>query len=88
MPCLSATKLSWFPLCINWPSSNPGKPAQNAYIERFNRTFREAVLDVDWFMSLLEAKEIAEDWMEDYNTMRPHEALRGLTPYQYEGIKP
>ena len=66
----------------------PGKPAQNAYIERFNRTFREAVLDANWFTSLLEAKEIAEDWMVDYNTMRPHEALRGLTPYQYEGIKP
>lgn len=65
----------------------PGKPAQNAYIERFNRTFREAVLDANWFTSLQEARAIAEDWMEDYNTIRPHEALRGLTPYQYEGIK-
>ena len=64
----------------------PGKPAQNAYIERFNRTFREAVLDAYWFTSLQEARDIAEDWMEDYNSIRPHEALLGLPPYQYAGI--
>ena len=58
----------------------PGKPAQNAYIERFNRTFREAVLNANWFTTLQEARDIAEDWMEDYNTMRPHEALQGLPP--------
>lgn len=61
----------------------PGKPAQNAYIERFNRTFREAVLDAYLFSSIQEVRDIAEEWLEDYNAIRPHEALDGLPPYQY-----
>ena len=61
----------------------PGKPAQNAFIERFNRTFREDVLDPYLFTSLREAREITEVWVEEYNAIRPHEALGNLPPYQY-----
>ena len=61
----------------------PGKPAQNAYIERFNRTYREEVLNAYSFDDLKEVRYITERWLEDYNTIRPHEALQGLPPRQF-----
>ena len=61
----------------------PGKPAQNAYIERFNRTFREDVLDAYLFDNLQEVREITQQWLDNYNTVRPHEALKGLPPRQF-----
>lgn len=65
----------------------PGKPAQNAYIERFNRTFREDILNAYVFQTLDEVRELAESWMEMYNTIRPHEALQGLSPYQFAAAR-
>ena len=61
----------------------PGKPAQNAYIERFNWTFREEVLDAYLFDNLKEVRAITQRWLEEYNTIRPHEALQGLSPRQF-----
>ena len=61
----------------------PGKPSQNAYIERFNRTFREDVLNAYLFDDLEEVRNITERWLEDYNTIRPHQALQGLPPRQF-----
>lgn len=61
----------------------PGKPAQNGYIERFNRTYREDVLDQYCFSNLNEVREITEDWMNMYNGQRPHSSLGNKTPWEF-----
>jgi putative transposase len=57
----------------------PGKPNQNAFIERFNRTFREEVLDVHLFARLEVVREVAWWWMIDYNGESPHDSPGDLT---------
>jgi putative transposase len=49
----------------------PGKPDQNADIERFNRTYHEDILNAYLFNSLKEVRDISEQWLEEYNTNRP-----------------
>lgn len=61
----------------------PGKPNQNAYIERFNRTFREDVLDPHLFLRLEDVREAAHWWMIEYNEQRPHDSLGDLTPCEH-----
>lgn len=73
---------------VSWCEANgvlidyiePGKPNQNAYIERFNRSYREEVLDTWLFRHLDEVREISWAWMLEYNEERDHDGLGGLTP--------
>jgi putative transposase len=61
----------------------PGKPTQNAYVERFNRSFRRGVLDAYLFETLDQVREISTDWILDYNTDRPHEGLGNRSPMDF-----
>jgi putative transposase len=61
----------------------PGKPVQNAFIESFNGRLRDECLNLNWFWSVADAREIVEIWRLDYNRARPHSALGGLTPEEY-----
>lgn len=61
----------------------PGKPMQNAYIERKNGSIRRELLNAYLFYSLHEVRVMCEQWREDYNTERPHKALGYLSPIGY-----
>ncbi len=66
----------------------PGRPMQNAYIERFNRSYRTEILDSYLFHTLDQVKSISYDWAEDYNHNRPHDSLDGQSPIAYAQANP
>lgn len=60
----------------------PGKPQQNAYVERYNRTVRYDWLSQTLFDSIAEVQASATRWLWTYNHERPNMAIGGITPIQ------
>ncbi|MCF3519479.1 integrase core domain-containing protein [Stenotrophomonas maltophilia] len=54
--------------------------AKNAFVERFNRSFRTEVLDACLFNAVSEVQGAADHWLTDYNEFRPHESLGDVPP--------
>ncbi len=58
----------------------PGSPWENGYIESFNGKLRDELLNREVFTTLMEAQVLIEKWRQEYNTVRPHSALRYRPP--------
>jgi len=63
--------------------SRPGKPVDNAFIESFNGSLRDECLNINWFLSIEDAKQKLEMWRRDYNEFRPHSSLGNMTPRDF-----
>jgi transposase InsO family protein len=66
----------------------PGSPWQNAYVESFNGKLRDELLNLELFLSLDEAKYVADRWRLDYNHHRPHSSLNWMTPAAFAASCP
>lgn len=69
--------------CIELKFIQKGKPFQNGYMKRFNRSYRKEVLDAFCFTRLGEAQLLSNAWMWLYNNQRPHESLGHKSPKDF-----
>ena len=60
----------------------PGSPWQNGFAESFNWRFRDEFLNTELFTTAPEAQILADRWRSEYNSLRPHLALHGRTPWK------
>ncbi len=65
---------------VDWHYIDPGKPQQNAFIESFNGSLRDELLNEEMFDSLDDARRKLALWRYDYNNVRPHSSLGNKTP--------
>ena len=65
---------------VDWHYIDPGKPQQNAFIESFNGSLRDELLNEEMFDSLDDARRKLALWRYDYNHVRPHSSLGNQTP--------
>ena len=61
----------------------PGKPNQNAFVERFKKSYRDEILDAYLFERIEEVQRLTDQWLLDYNDYRPHDSLAGVPPTSY-----
>jgi putative transposase len=61
----------------------PGKLTQNGFIERFNGRFRDECLNEHWILSMRHAREVIENWHNEYNEERPDSSLKNMTPKEF-----
>jgi putative transposase len=67
---------------VPWHYIDPGKPQQNAFVESFNGSLRDELLNEELFDSLDDARRKLALWRYDDNTVRPHSSLGNHTPQQ------
>ncbi|GAA4772819.1 hypothetical protein GCM10023219_20010 [Stakelama sediminis] len=67
---------------VEWHYIDPGKPQQNGFIESFNGSLRDELLNEEWFDSLADARRKLARWRYAYNHVRPHSSLGNRTPAQ------
>jgi len=72
---------------INHLFIQKGKPSQNGFLERFNRTLREDVLDMNIFENIYQVRDKIEEFMEDYNNHHPHKSLANMSPVEFMNRK-
>jgi putative transposase len=60
-----------------------GSPQQNPFVERFNGTMRDELLNGEEFDSITEARVVIDRWLEEYNERRPHRGLGMTTPLAF-----
>jgi transposase InsO family protein len=65
---------------------DPGSPWQNGHCESFNGVFRDGCLNKWSFYSIAEARRVIEQWLDEYNTIRPHGAINMMTPRAFAAI--
>lgn len=68
------------PFCHLWARVHTD---QNAYIQSFNRRFRDECLNAHWFLTMAHVRRVIESWQIEYNTELPHSSLGGLTPEEF-----
>lgn len=68
---------------VLWHYIAPGKPQQNGFVESFNGRFRDECLNEHLFRNLVHARSVIDAWRDDYNAVRPHTSLNGMTPQAF-----